>query len=166
MKREFTTSVYLIENQQVLLIYHPKLHKWLPPGGHIEENETPSEAAIREVKEETNLAFEFIMQRNLLIDRWNAKSIECPFLCLLEEIPAYKEIPAHQHVDLIFIGKPIEGSLQSPFNAKWFFLNELEQLQPDEEIFVETLNVIKYLFALLNPILYEETLTINHSSKE
>lgn len=78
MKKEFTSSVYLIENQMVLLIYHLKLQKWLSPGGHVEANETPAEAAKREVLEETGLEIEFLSQENLSINCWNAKSIDRP----------------------------------------------------------------------------------------
>jgi ADP-ribose pyrophosphatase YjhB (NUDIX family) len=33
----------------VLLVYHRKLAMWLPPGGHVEPNELPDDAAVREV---------------------------------------------------------------------------------------------------------------------
>src|SRR5438309_1914918 len=98
MKKEFTATVYIIENQKVLLIYHHKLQKWLPPGGHIEENETPPEAAKREALEETGYEIEFIIQENVWIKQLNASSFERPYLCLLEEIPAYKDKEAHQHM--------------------------------------------------------------------
>ena len=39
----------------VLLHFHKKLHLWLQPGGHIEANEAPWDAALREVWEETGL---------------------------------------------------------------------------------------------------------------
>lgn len=146
MKKEFTASVYLIDNQKVLLIYHPKLQKWLPPGGHIEANETPAEAARREVLEETGLEFEFYLQENISVNYWNAKSIERPYLCLLENIPAYREMPSHQHVDFIYVGKPIQTVQASSFSYQWFSWQDLMQLQPDSEIFQETLDVIKHLF--------------------
>jgi 8-oxo-dGTP pyrophosphatase MutT (NUDIX family) len=146
MKKEFTASVYLIDNQKVLLIYHYKLQKWLPPGGHVEANETPAEAARREVREETGLEIEFISQENLQIDCWNAKSIERPYLCLLEDIPSYQNIPAHQHVDFIYIAKPIEECHSPAFSSRWFSWNDLQSLLPDKEIFNETLQVIEHLF--------------------
>ncbi len=40
------------ERGQIYLGYHKKADDWIPPGGHIEPGETPSEAAIREMKEE------------------------------------------------------------------------------------------------------------------
>lgn len=35
-KIDFTTSVYIVRDDQVLLHKHKKLGIWLPPGGHIE----------------------------------------------------------------------------------------------------------------------------------
>lgn len=147
MKKEFVASVYLIENQKILLIYHSKLEKWLPPGGHVELNETPVEAARREVLEETGLEIEFYRQENLSIDCWNAVSIERPYLCLLENIPAYKDVPPHQHVDFIFVAKPIPGQEICFQECRWFTWEELMQFQPDQEIFKETLNVIEHIFS-------------------
>ncbi len=46
------------DNIEVLLCKrgtNPNKHEWCIPGGHIEENEKPIDAAVRELKEETNL---------------------------------------------------------------------------------------------------------------
>ena len=43
----------------MLLIFHKRLQKWLPPGGELLPEETPQEAAIRELKEETGLSGRF-----------------------------------------------------------------------------------------------------------
>ena len=37
---------------KIYLGYHIKADDWIPPGGHIEPGETPSETVIREMKEE------------------------------------------------------------------------------------------------------------------
>ena len=50
--RHFTVAVFVVWEGKVLLHRHRKLGMWLPPGGHIEENELPDEAAVREVLEE------------------------------------------------------------------------------------------------------------------
>lgn len=39
----------------VLMMFHQKLQRWLQPGGHVDPGEYPHEAAIRELKEETNM---------------------------------------------------------------------------------------------------------------
>lgn len=162
MKKEFTASVYLIDNQKVLLIYHIKLQKWLSPGGHVEEDETPAEAARREILEETGLEIEFCKQENISIDYWNAKSIERPYLCLLENIPAYQDMPAHQHIDFIYVAKPINLPLISSFAYQWFSWEDLMKLTPDVDIFQETLDVIKHLF---NTFGYDCTLSLQSSVK-
>lgn len=148
MERELTASVYLIEDQKVLLIFHPKLQKWLPPGGHVELNETPCEAAKREVREETGLEFEFLFQPLLSIDYWNAKTLPRPYLCLLENIPTHQHKPAHQHIDFIYVAKPTGGKIHSfPLTPKWFSWKDLQLLEPDVEIFQETLEVVQDLFS-------------------
>jgi 8-oxo-dGTP pyrophosphatase MutT (NUDIX family) len=53
--KQFTATAYIVKENQVLLHFHKKLGKWLPPGGHLEEGETPPECAIREAKEETSV---------------------------------------------------------------------------------------------------------------
>ena len=57
-KKHFTATGYTVnkDRTKMLLIHHKGLDKWLPPGGHIEENEVPHEAAIREVYEETGIS--------------------------------------------------------------------------------------------------------------
>lgn len=148
MIKQFTASVYIIKNQKALLIFHPKLHKWLPPGGHVEPNEMPTETAKREAKEETGLDIEFIAQENIWVNYWNARSFERPYLCLLEEIPAYKDQAAHQHIDFVYLARP--ASQQSaitttPLPCQWFDRTDLGKLQPDVDIFKETLDVLNHL---------------------
>lgn len=146
MERHFTTTVYLLHEDQVLLLYHPKLKKWLPPGGHIEENESPPDVARREVKEETGLEFVFIQEEHIWIDRWNVKSFERPFLCLMEEIPEHKGVPAHQHMDLIYTGVPVGNTEPVSVDpCKWFTLEEVEAFKGDVEIFEETKEVLRTL---------------------
>lgn len=154
LERQFTASAYIIHSEEpkVLLVYHKKLKKWLPPGGHIEQNETPPEAAKREALEETGFIIEIIPQENIWINRWNAASFERPFLCLLEEIPEHGGKPAHQHMDMIYLAHP--SPVQNSFNIReediemcWFCWDELQALHVDEDIFEETLFVIKMILS-------------------
>lgn len=140
MLKEFTATVYIFHEEKVLLHFHKKLQKWLPPGGHLEPNETPHEAAEREVLEETGLKITFILQENVNIDAYNAKSIPRPFLCLLENIEARKDEPAHQHIDMIYLARPTQmKEVLPPF--QWFTYEELQSL----ELFPDTAEVLKGL---------------------
>lgn len=147
LKRQFTATVYILDQDTVLLHYHKKLQKWLPPGGHLEFNELPHEAAWREAFEETGLEVEFILQENIWIDRWNAKSIPRPYLYLLEEIPQHGHEPQHQHIDAIYVAKPRGGELFNDPQIRWFTLDEVSALEGDVEIFIETQLTIKKLLS-------------------
>jgi 8-oxo-dGTP pyrophosphatase MutT (NUDIX family) len=51
-----TASAIVTGARGVVLHRHKRMGIWLQPGGHIEPGETPEEAALREVLEETGLA--------------------------------------------------------------------------------------------------------------
>ncbi|HSN28630.1 MAG TPA: NUDIX domain-containing protein, partial [Kofleriaceae bacterium] len=59
MRRAFSVAVYVRRGDRVLVIEHRRLKTWLPIGGELESGETPSEAAVRELREETGMAGEF-----------------------------------------------------------------------------------------------------------
>ena len=157
MKRQFTTSVYILDEDKVLLIFHPKFQKWLPPGGHIEENELPSEAAKREVLEETGLEISFYSDENIWVHSSNAKSVERPYLCQLQDVPAYKNEEAHQHMDQIFVARPLLD--KPPSNPpellmKWFTLSELKSIE--HLVFTESIEIIEHLLTTFS---HKETIS-------
>ncbi|MFJ6216037.1 NUDIX domain-containing protein [Streptomyces sp. NPDC092296] len=59
-----TASVYLFarfgSGWRLGVIEHPRLGGVLVPGGHVEAYETPAEAAVRELREETGLTARFL----------------------------------------------------------------------------------------------------------
>lgn len=52
---DFTAEVFIVFNHKVLLRKHDKYKIWLSIGGHIELNEDPNQAVIREAREEVGL---------------------------------------------------------------------------------------------------------------
>lgn len=53
---DWTVDVLIVHEDRVLLRKHDKYKVWLMVGGHIELDEGPEEAALREVQEEVGLA--------------------------------------------------------------------------------------------------------------
>ncbi|MBA2727607.1 MAG: NUDIX hydrolase [Parachlamydiaceae bacterium] len=147
MLRQIVATTYVVDQDKILMIFHRKLNKWLPPGGHVDPNEAPSEAAIREVFEETGYDIELVSDEKVWVQRWNAGSLPRPYMCLLEEIPVHNGSPAHQHIDFIYLGRLVGGDAKinerEVQSMRWFTLEEVDALQSDVEIFEETQQVIR-----------------------
>jgi len=62
-KIDFTVAIFIVHRDQVLLVHHRGLDKWLPIGGHIELDEDPEAAALREAREESGLDIELVGER-------------------------------------------------------------------------------------------------------
>lgn len=61
-RRAFSVAVFARHRGRVLLIKHKRLGLWLPIGGELMPDETPLEAARRELLEETGLEGRFEAQ--------------------------------------------------------------------------------------------------------
>jgi 8-oxo-dGTP pyrophosphatase MutT (NUDIX family) len=97
--RHFTVAVFVVWDGKVLLHRHRKLAMWLPPGGHIEPNELPDEAAVREVLEETGIGVQLTGERREDVE--DPIQLHRPAGVQLENIA-----PGHQHIDLIYFATP------------------------------------------------------------
>jgi len=53
--------------QKVLLVDHKKAQLWLPTGGHVEVDEHPKQAVIRECKEELGVDAEFFYEHPIFL---------------------------------------------------------------------------------------------------
>lgn len=115
MEKHFCVTVYIIKKNKVLLIDHKKLGKWLPPGGHVETNESPADAAKREVREETGLEINFIP--NMLTTSWG-----------IQHNLINKD---HEHFDIIYAAKPVTQktklNTKETNGLKWFALKEINK---------------------------------------
>lgn len=126
--RDFTVAVFVIHNGKVLLHFHEKLHRWLPPGGHIEPNELPDEAAVREVMEETGVACTLLGNPRMhYADPALPRQLATPAGLQLEQIG-----PGHQHIDLIYFATGVPAEPRA--KVDWFALDALGPLELTEEV--------------------------------
>ena len=51
-----TASAFVVSSRGVILHRHKRLGIWVQPGGHVDYDEGPTQAALRETYEETGLA--------------------------------------------------------------------------------------------------------------
>ncbi|MEG1141344.1 MAG: NUDIX domain-containing protein [Bacilli bacterium] len=123
MIQHFCATACIIdkENKKILFIHHKKINKWLFVGGHIEENEDPETAVIREVKEETNLDIKLLGKRYP-----REEDFIKPFAMQRNVV---KE--NHIHIDIFYIAvaddiSKIKAKEDEVLNYKWFSIDEIE----------------------------------------
>ncbi|WP_255149922.1 NUDIX hydrolase [Halorarius halobius] len=130
--RHFVATVYVVNDGATLLHEHDRLDMWLPPGGHIDRDELPHEAALRECHEETGLEADLVAPRGS-VESDAARSIPQPQQFLLEDINVHDDEVGHQHVDFVFYGsvdrrtvEPAGHDEAHPEVWEWFSAADLE----------------------------------------
>jgi ADP-ribose pyrophosphatase YjhB (NUDIX family) len=130
--RHFTATTYVVRNGKVLLHRHRRQGIWLPPGGHIERDELPSEAARREIEEETGLRLRLHSETEArqLAEEMGAPVVPQPAFILVEDINPY-----HQHIDFTYFALAPDGAephQESGFS--WFTPGELDKPDVPENV--------------------------------
>jgi 8-oxo-dGTP pyrophosphatase MutT (NUDIX family) len=127
----FTVAVFVVHRGRVLLHRHRKLGTWLPPGGHIEEDELPDDAAVREVWEETGIRVELVGERRE--DIADPVQLHRPAGVQLENIG-----PGHQHIDLIYFAKPVgTAEIRDEFaddQVGWYGTDDWDGMRVNAEV--------------------------------
>jgi len=127
---------YFVKDGKVLLMHHVKFNKWVPPGGHIEVDETPDQALKREWAEEVGLDIEVLpAYPSAFAGDANATPIPMPFHIDLEregfEVP---HIGHFFYVRLIAPEQEIKLELEEVHNVGWFSKEELKDLPTFDQV--------------------------------
>lgn len=124
-RRHFVATAFVVYGDSVLLHWHRKVKGWLPPGGHVEPNEDPVQAVLREVLEETGLDVKIVPSAPLFPVE-DLEQVQPPVTILIEDIPDDGEGP-HKHIDFIYFTVPREAPDSPPPGWKWFTKRQLEE---------------------------------------
>lgn len=121
----YCASAFIINpyDKKILLVKHADYDKWLQPGGHIEPNEIPEDAAVREVYEETGIKIKLLGERFPREEDFiRPLGVQCN-----------RKKDGNRFIDIIYAAVPNNPNEELKINeesieAGWFSRNELERI--------------------------------------
>lgn len=122
-KIDFTATVFIVCENRVLLRLHDKYHQWFGVGGHIELDEDPVQAAMRECYEEVGLA----------VTIYDPEAGQVPTLPDRRHLasPSHLNIhyvnETHQHIDLLYYASSTTDQVTPESETdQWLWLSATE----------------------------------------
>ncbi|HAQ02481.1 TPA: NUDIX hydrolase [Candidatus Nomurabacteria bacterium] len=150
-KIDFCVEVFIVYKNKVLLRIHDKLGFWLSVGGHIELDEDPIEAAIREVKEEVGLDIEIIGESNGPLNG-DDKNRNYKYLIPPRYLGRHPVNDKHEHVVFVYFAKSktdlISESIlehEKGVEMKWMTSDDLNKIEIIPNVKFYALEALKEL---------------------
>lgn len=143
-KIDFCVEVFIVYKNKVLLRRHEKYNIWLSVGGHIELDEDPVEAAIREVKEEVGLNIKLVGglpgKGDGSIENGGYKDLISP-----KYLGRHPVNEKHEHVAFVYFATTDTDKISESVNehekthTRWVDIKELESLdlRPNVRFYAE-----------------------------
>lgn len=127
---DFTVGTFVIHKEKCLMCFHRNMKMWLPVGGHIDENEVPDKAAVREAKEEAGIDVKLI-GLTAGIENKSVQSLTTPIF-----VDRHFVRGEHWHCGLFYAAIPIDDDPKIILDESehealdWFSIEEIEKLDP------------------------------------
>jgi len=122
---DYTVSVFVVHRNKVLLVDHKQLERWLPVGGHIDPNEDPQSAALRETREESGLEVELLGARPPE-DMPGTTALTAPAFLDIHDISG-----EHRHLGMIYFARAVTDNVQladaEHHGIRWFSPADLDE---------------------------------------
>jgi 8-oxo-dGTP pyrophosphatase MutT (NUDIX family) len=152
-----TASVFLFSHRpvgwQLGLIEHPRLGRLLIPGGHVEDDESQAEAALREVAEETGLTSARLLEAPApaLPAGFPHGRVAPPWWITEQQVPADNHLgEPHVHLDhqYVAVTDVAEPTCAAAHPFCWYSAEQLSEL----EMPADTKLLAKVLFSCIDDL--------------
>ncbi len=124
-KIDFTVEVFLVYGNTVLLRKHDKYKIWLSVGGHVELDEGPNQAAVREAKEEVGIDIVLTGDTPHFEEPGNFRELTAPRF-----LNRHRINETHEHVTMVYFAKSPtnkirQGRTEISDETRWFTARDL-----------------------------------------
>ena len=99
-KIDWTVDVLVVQGDAVLLRKHDKYKMWLMVGGHVELDELPTDAAVRETREEVGLDVVLVGSVPAITEGTGYQELLAPAFMNIHPIHE-----THRHISLVYFAR-------------------------------------------------------------
>ncbi|SDM16352.1 ADP-ribose pyrophosphatase YjhB, NUDIX family [Halogranum gelatinilyticum] len=154
--RHITATVYIVNDGATALHHHDRLGIRVAPGGHVDRDELPHEAGIREVREETGLDATLVADV-ADVDAPDGEPLPQPAHMMLYDINVHEDgRVGHQHIDHVYFARveardidPDGDDEEGPEAWDWYTREDLQtsDVDPDTvQIGIEAIETVGQRF--------------------
>lgn len=129
-KIDFIVNALIVHDDRVLLVFHTQLQRWLPVGGHVELDEEPNQALVREIREESSIE---VGSLQIAATKPTLRASDYQALFPPNFLDIHTISRAHRHVGLVYVLKSDTSSVALAAaeheQIRWFTESDLQQEQ-------------------------------------